>query len=183
MVTMDFVKTLRPDTSQASLVYIGRVTTVLAMVVAIIWAPQITRFPTLWQYLQSVLAYITPPVVVVFLGGIFWARANRHGGFATLAIGVPLGIFGFVLNEILGVFKIQFLYASGISLVVSFLILAGVSLATDPPPSEKTEGLTWHRELWREESRDLEDMPWYYNYRYLSILLFVVTAAVVIWWW
>ena len=183
MVTMDFVKTLRPDTSQASLVYIGRVTTVLAMVVAIIWAPQITRFPTLWQYLQSVLAYITPPVVVVFLGGIFWARANRHGGFATLAIGVPLGVFGFILNEILGVFQIQFLYASGISLVVSFLILAGVSLATDPPPSEKTDGLTWHRELWREESRDLEDIPWYYNYRYLSILLFITTAAVVIWWW
>lgn len=183
VVTMDFVRTFRPETSQSALAAIGRLTTGLVMVVAAAWAPQIQQFPTLWQYLQSVLSYIVPPVVVVFLLGIFWRRANRHGAFYTLAVGVPLGIAGFVANEVYQISSIQFLYAAGISFAVSCLILISVSLATSPPPEEKVEGLTWRRELWTSESRALEGTPAYRNYRYLSFVLLAVTAALVIWWW
>ena len=183
LVTMDFVKTFRPQTSERGLVLSGRLTTAVVMVVAVIWAPQITNFPTLWQYLQSALSYITPPVVVVFLGGIFWGRANGYGAFATLAVGVPVGALFFVLNEVIGVFEIQFLYASGISLVASCLILAGISLVTAAPPAEKTDELTWRPALWREETRELREKPWWQNYRYQSLLLLATTAAIVIWWW
>lgn len=153
------------------------------MVVAAAWAPQIQGFPTLWQYLQSVLSYVVPPVVAVFLLGIFWQRANRHGAFYTLAIGVPLGISGFVANEVFRLSSIQFLYAAGTSFATSCLILAGVSLATSPPPREKVEDLTWKRTMWTEETRALRGTPPYRNYRYLSLALLVVTAVIVIWWW
>lgn len=57
---------------------------------ATVWAPHIARFPTLWQYLQSILSYITPPVVALLLLGIFWRRANGFGATTTMAVGVPL---------------------------------------------------------------------------------------------
>lgn len=183
IVTMDFVRIYRPNISQNGLAAIGRLTTGIVMIVAAAWAPQIQGFQTLWQYLQSVLSYVVPPVVAVFVLGIFWRRINRQGAFYTLSIGVPLGIAGFVANEVYRLSSIQFLYAAGISFAVSCLILVGVSLATSPPPRESTEGLTWRRGMWAEDSRSLEGTPPYRNYRYLSLALLAVTAAIVIWWW
>ncbi len=179
LVTMDYVKTFRPDTSDRTLVFIGRVTTAIVMTVAIFWAPQIQRFPTLWQYFQSVLAYAVPPIVVVFLVGISWMRGTRHGAFWTLAIMVPTGLVFFVLNEILGVFTIQFLYASGISFLLSIIVYVGISLVTEPEPAERIEDLVWKPKLWKQETKDLQDVPWYLNYRYQSIALLVLTAIIV----
>lgn len=122
-------------------------------------------------------------MVAVFILGMFWRRANRHGAFYTLAIGVPLGVAGFVANEVFRLSSIQFLYAAGISFAASCLLLFFVSLATSPPPREKMEDLTWQRGMWTEESRALEGVPVYRNYRYLSLALLAVTAGVVIWWW
>lgn len=68
---MDFVKPLRPNTSDRALVFAGRLTTAIVMTVAVLWAPQIQNFPSLWTYLQSILAYAVPPIVVIFLLGIF----------------------------------------------------------------------------------------------------------------
>ena len=178
LVTMDFVKPLYPEISDRGIVLVGRVTTVVALLVAILWAPQIATFETLWGYLQSVLAYTTPPIVATFLGGIFWTRANRHGAFATLLLGVSLGVVFFVLNEIQGVFAIQFLYAAGVSFVISVLILVGVSLWTAPPPAEKTEELTWNASYWHAETEELKDLAWWQNYRYHSVLLVLCTAVI-----
>lgn len=109
LVTMDFVKPLRPNTSDRALVFAGRLTTAIVMTVAVLWAPQIQNFPSLWTYLQSILAYAVPPTVVIFLLGIFWPRANRHGAFVTFLVGVGGGVVGFILNEIAGVFSVHFM--------------------------------------------------------------------------
>jgi SSS family solute:Na+ symporter len=180
LVTMDLVRPLRPRTSDRALVMVGRVTTVIVTVLAILWSPQIANFPSLWQYFQSTLAYITPPVLTVFLAAIFWPRANATGAFVTLLVGIGGGVVAFVCNEILGVFQLQFLYAAGVSFVASWIVLAATSLATAPPPREKSVDLTWGVEIWRQETRDLVGVPWWQNYRYLSILLLLVTATIVI---
>lgn len=183
LFTMDFVRTFRPDTSDRRLTNIGRAATIGFVVLAAVWAPQVSSFPTLWQYLQSALSYLTPPIVAVFVLGIFWRRANGYGAFTALIVGVPLGVVGFILNEVIGVFQIQFLYASGIMFAMSCLILAAVSLATPAPSEEEVKDYTWRREFWREESEELENKPWYKNYRYLTLGLILITAPIVIWWW
>jgi SSS family solute:Na+ symporter len=76
LVTMDFVQRFRPNTSQRGLVFAGRVATVGALIFAVIWAPQIARFGTLYGYLQSVLSFVTPPIVATFLLGIMWNRTS-----------------------------------------------------------------------------------------------------------
>ncbi len=179
MVTMDFVRPMRPQTSDRALVAIGRLTTLLVTVVAVLWSPQIANFPSLWQYLQSVLSYVTPPVVAVFLLGIFWSRANSTGAFVTLVVGVVGGMLGFVGNEILGLFTIHFLYAAGVSFVLSLALLIVVSLATAPPDPEQVRELTWKPQIWRDETALLRGTPAWQNYRYLSVLLLLTTAVIV----
>ena len=183
LVTMDLIRPLRPKTSERVLVLIGRLTTVVVTITAIIWAPQIANFPSLWEYFQSILAYITPPVLVIFLAAVFWPRANADGAFATLLIGVFTGIMGLVVLEILGLFELHFLYANGILNVFCAVVMVCVSLITTPPDPEVAREMTWGPEIWRAETEELRGKPAWQNYRYLSILLLLTTAAIVGWYW
>ena len=183
LVTMDFVKPFRPEISEKKLVQIGRITTVVVMIVAVLWAPQIMNFSSLWNYVQSIFSYVTPPIVAIFLVGIFWKRANRHGAFAAFTLGIGLGVGGFFANEIAGLFPIHFLYAALISFLGSIAIHVVVSLMTAPEPDEKTEGLIWSPSLWHDETEALKSVAWWKNYRYQAVLLFVTTAVIVIWFW
>lgn len=179
IVTMDFVKTLRPKTSQRGLVTIGRISTVVALVVAIVWAPFIAQFDTLYQYLQSVLSYLVPPVVAVFLLGIGWRRTTATAAFLTLVVMQPLGLAMFLLVEVNGLVPLQFLYAAGISFALSLAMLVGISLLGPAVDEEKADELTWKNEYWAEETAELKGTPAWANYRVLSVVLLAATAGVV----
>ena len=182
LFTMDLVRGLRPRTGDRTLVWTGRAATLGFMALAALWAPQITRFPTLWQYLQSVLAYVTPPVVALFLLGLLWPRGNRAGALWTLGLGIPVGIGGWIANEILGATEIQYLYASGLMLLASAALFVAASLATPPPRAEQVRGCTWDPAFWPPGAPGARP-PWYADYRLLAALLLAVTATIVVWWW
>ena len=183
LVTMDFVKPFWPDTSEKALVKIGRITTVVVMVMAILWAPQIQKFPSIWSYFQSTLAYTTPPVVALFIGGVFWKGANRHGAFASLVLSLVLGILAFVSIEIMGLFYIHYLYGATLMLIFSLAVLIIGSKFSPQDPEEKTKGLIWTTSLWKQETEELKSVPFWKNYRYLSIILLLTTAVIVGWFW
>lgn len=94
-----------------------------------------------------------------------------------------VGVVGFILNEIAGVFSIHFLYAAGISFVSSAVLLVIVSLLTAPEPVEKAQELTWTPALWRAETAELKGKPLWQNYRLQAVVLLLVTAALVITFW
>ena len=182
LVTMDFIKKRRPDTSPQALVRIGRIVTFVCMVFAIAWSPVIIGFDTLWSYLQTTLAYVAPPALALFILGVFWPRANGHGALWGLIAGHAAAAV-FLALSITGVLQFQFLYLPPILLAISMAVMAVVSLQTAPPPLEKTADLTWTPAFYRAESRDLEGVPFYKNYRVQSAALVVLTAIVVIAFW
>lgn len=183
LFTMDFIKHFYPRWSENALVRTGRAATIGFMILSALWAPQIARFPSLWQYLQSVLSYITPPVVVLFMLGIFWRRGTAAAATATLAIGIPLGLTGWVLNEIAAVFRIQYLYACGWMTLVCGVIFVATSMLTPGPAGSEAGALIWSRTYWRRESVRLKSRPWYRDYRYQSAALLALALIIVAVWW
>ena len=199
LVTMDFVKKLRPNADKKTLVWTGRVTTFIFMVFAAAWAPQVVKFPSIWQYLQQVLAYISPPVVACFVLGIFWWRSNRHGAFWGLVGGHTAALATFIVGELMNGFILQsgplnaeqtelaaqgvpvlhFLYLPPILFAVSAVIIVVVSLATAAPPPEQYKPLTMNRAFLQEQSEELKGVVWYKNYRVLSVILVAATAIFV----
>lgn len=178
LVTMDFIKKRRPGTSPQALVRIGRIVTGACMVFAIAWSPVIIGFDTLWEYLQTTLAYVAPPALALFILGVFWPRANGNGALAGLAAG-HIAALVFLVLSITGVLTFQFLYLPPILLAISMLVMVAVSLRGDPPPLEKTEELTWSKRFWRAESEHLAKLPAWKNYRVQSAVLVVLTAVIV----
>lgn len=178
LVTMDFVRKFRPRISDRQLVRVGRWATVIVMILGTLWAPQIVEFPSLWQYLQAVLAYITPPIVACFLLGVFWKRANAPGATAALLGGEAVGMtVGLLLA--FGVFELHFLYVAAWLFVLSVGIHVVVSLQTPAPEPEQVEALVWTRATWEAETAALAGKPWYANYRIQSAILLVLTGIIV----
>jgi solute:Na+ symporter, SSS family len=181
LVTQDFVKPSdRFDLSERQLLILGRVLVGFFMVLAAVWAPQIADFPGLVEYFQSFLGAITMPVIVLFLGGIFWKRATKQGAFWTLVIGAPIGLAFFITNEVLDLLGIQFLYMTGIMLVLSLVLFVAISLSTPAHAFAEVEQFMFTRDVWRQETEELREKPWWQNYRYMAIALLVLTTAAII---
>jgi SSS family solute:Na+ symporter len=183
LFTFDFVARMRPGLSDAQLVRTGRWATLGFMVLSAAWAPQIARFPTLWQYLQSVLSYVTPPAVAVFVLGMLWRRATPAAATTTLLVGLPAGLAGWIVAEIAGVVSIQYLYASGVVFAFSCTLMIGVSLVTRPCDPDRLDTTVWRTALWNEDSRELRPVPRWRSWRVLAGALLLATAVIVLWWW
>jgi SSS family solute:Na+ symporter len=182
LVTMDFVQKFRPDLDSRSLVRAGQMATVVFMIITVLWAPQIANFNSLMNYMQSVLGLISPPIVAIFLLGLFWRRANAQGAFAALMVGFVIAlitVYAEATDTLEAWTSIHFLIKPAIILAICMAVQIAVSLATAPPPREKTDGLTWNAGVYREDSAALVGLPWYRNYRVLALLLLVLTFAVV----
>ena len=94
LITMDFVTKMKPDLSSKQLVRVGQVATVCLVLLAAFWTQYIEQISdSLWEYLQLVLGFIAPPVVAVFLVGLFWKRGNGNGAIAALVGGLLISAF------------------------------------------------------------------------------------------
>ena len=181
LVTMDFVKKARPDLTPHQLMRVGQIATFSFMVLAVLWAPQIENFGSLFKYLQRILSYAVPPVVAMFIAGMFWRRANSSGAIATIIVGLIAGAALFVLNEITGTISLHFLYIAPVLFTVCLVAMIAVSLLTEPPPEEATTNMTWSPAFFREESAQLKGVAWYQNYRVLSTIL-AGSFLTLLWW-
>ena len=179
LVTMDFIRTRKPELSSRALMTTGRWVTGIFMVLAALWAPQIERFASLFKYLQMVLSYTVPPIVVIYLIGAFWRGATARGAWHTVLFGTLAGAALFTVNEILGWTNLHFLYVAPILFAISLLILLLANRSGTAPAPEQ-QALVWTPALYRTESTELKGVPVWKNYRILSIALLALTAWLVI---
>ncbi len=152
--TMDFYRKLHPQASERQLVNVGRVATTIMVVLGLLWIPFMGRISSqLYVYLQSVQAYISPPIAAVFLLGVFWKRINGWGAIVSLLVGFVLGAVRFILevsyagnrpSGLIGFYVgMNFLHFAIFIFAVCVGVLVVVSLLTPAPEQRKVNGLTW----------------------------------------
>ena len=180
LITMDMVKRVTSGLSEQQIVRIGRVSAAGVLVVAVLWAPQLERFGTLWQYLQAMLAYAVPPIVALVLTGLFWRGANAAGAAATLVLGTACAVALFIANVPLHLLHLHFLYVAPLLLAVDTAILVVVSLWNRAPASARITALMWTPAYYRAETERLRALAPWRNYRVQAAALLILTAAVVV---
>jgi SSS family solute:Na+ symporter len=180
LFTRDFLRHRFPKISEKGEVRAGQAATLVFMVVSALWAPWITEFPTLWQYLQSILSYLTPPVVAVFLGGMFWKGATDRGARYALLGGIPIGMAGWIANEVMGLLDIQYLYASGIMFVLGWLFMIAGSIL--PGGVKGKDETVFQQGDWIDRDEEGKKVPWYRSYIAYGMLLALV-AGTIVWIW
>ncbi|GAK34439.1 sodium/glucose cotransporter 2 [Iodidimonas nitroreducens] len=177
LVTMDFIRPRFPDIDSRQLMTIGRIVMGLFMLFAILWAPQIARFESLFQYLQTMFSYLVPPVVALYLFGVFWPRATAHGAVMGLLFGLLGGIVLFMSVVVFEIFTLHFLYVAPILFVFSSIGLVMGSLQTPARDRSEIADVLWSRDVMdaapRTGSRRFSN-PWS-----LAVLLMLATAGIV----
>jgi SSS family solute:Na+ symporter len=152
LITWDVYKEIHPEASERRLVWVGQVSTAALVVLGLLWIPLMELISEqLYQYIQSVQAYISPPIAAVFLLGVFWRRVNARGALWSLLTGFVLGMGRLVaeLNQaaldgwLLVYARINFLHFAIALFAVCVLVLVVGSLTAPPPPRHKVEGLTY----------------------------------------
>ena len=100
LLTIDFYQKYRPNASEKDLVRFGRIATIILVLVSLGWIPFMNALMGggIFHYLQSVQAYIAPPIASVFLLGLFYKWINARGAIVTLWTGFVIGIFRLVME-------------------------------------------------------------------------------------
>ena len=153
LLTWDVYRKWRPGATEARLVFVGRITTVLLVGVGLLWIPMMKYVsPQLYIYLQSVQAYIAPPIAACFLLGVLSPRLNGKGALAALWTGFVLGFARLLLEldkshltqggPIYWFADINFLHFAALLFLLCSLILIVVSIMTPPPTPEHVADLT-----------------------------------------
>jgi solute:Na+ symporter, SSS family len=143
--TLDiYQKFFKKEASERNLVNVGKFAIVAAMIIAIIMAPQLSRFDQAFQFIQEFSGLISPGVVAIFLLGMFWKRANGMAALVAAIATLPLGIG---INEYYP--EIPFLNRMGIVFLILVALMVVVSLIS--PYKEKKDGIIVTRDMFKIE--------------------------------
>ena len=188
LITWDIYRKLRPDASERRLVLVGQLSTTVLGALGLLWIPMMQLISgQLYQYLQSVQAYISPPIAAVFLIGIFWKRVNGQGAIASLVSGFILGMGrlaaelakGDLSGWLFWYADINFLHFAIFLFVVCAVVLVLVSLITPAPSDAQLAGLTFQTVgSEKVEERAPRHQRWTRIDLYLSIGVAACVAAV-----
>lgn len=155
----------------------GRWTTIILMIIAALWAPQIANFKGLFSYLQQAFSIVVPPVVAIFMFGLFWKNATARGATATLIIGHILGLAFFIAGQT-GLWHLHYTITVGIVTAICCVLMAGISLLTPQSRVERPD-VAWNKAYIRPAAQ----LGWYQDYRIYAVTVVILTAVMLAVFW
>ena len=134
-------------------VIVGQISSVIILVCSVITALEFLRLSSthpninsLFVLIQNVFFYIAPPFAVIFTLGLLWRRANGKAAVVTIFAGFA---FTALLDQVIFP-KVPFLEAYNsyyhralLAWIFCMFTMIIVSLMTEPPPPQKTDGIIW----------------------------------------
>ena len=174
LVAYDLFKRYRPGLGDHQLVRIGKITTVVATILAIICSPLFGHYTTIFEGINKLISYVSPPVTAVFLLGIFWKRASGRSALITLISGIILGFITFYLDWN-NIYRGDFMLMAFWLLIACLAIMVLTTFMFPEPLKDEAQTLVWKN--WREPLRGETDGRGLANYRLASVAVLIVFVA------
>lgn len=188
--TLDiFKKKIQPDASEDKQVKIGKITVVVAMILAVIIAPLMgIDKKGGFQYIQEYTGFVSPGIFAMFIMGFFWKKTSSNAAlFATIGGFVLSIVFkflpgianlsflassGFAIANDKGVYEIPFLDRMGFVFLISVIGMVIISLL-DAKRGKKSNGLEVDTSMFKMNPAFLAGVV---------IILGIITALYTIFW-
>ena len=189
LFTIDFYKKWRANSSEKELVFVGQAATVVLVGISLAWIPfmrVMMEGSSFYQYLQSIQAYISPPIAAAFLLGLFIKRINAKGAIWSLWTGFFLGIARLILEfqknlgnvaegSLLYYYAdINFLHFAILLFVICSMVLILMSLLAPQDSPEKLKDVTYEKPVDRATGFSPANMDFW-----LTLLL--IAAILTLW--
>lgn len=176
VITNDIYLKVYPHATHDQLVWVGRVSTVMFAVLSFCWIPILSGGDGLYKQVVEIQSYLTPPIGIVLLLGVFWKRANHQGALTALLCGGCLGMVRLIFvtakkdtmkgeypKVIDQFFYMNFQHFAILLWVTSMIICVVVSLCTPPPTPEAQKYMADVKTMLKWDATELAK-PKYVNY-------------------
>ena len=100
LFTEDFYKPMKKGLSESHYVFVGRVATVVVVILGLLWLPVMMNMGNLYSYLQGIQSLLAPAMVAVFTLGILSKKISPKAGEWGLIGGFIIGMIRLVTNVI-----------------------------------------------------------------------------------
>lgn len=209
LFTIDFYKKYKPEASEKKLLTVGRIATVVVVILGILWIPIMRSVGSvLYEYLQDVQSVLSPGIAAAFLLGILWTKATPKAGMWGMITGFVVGIVrigakvmytslakagGFadvklwaadkgVNNWFYQIFyDVNWLFFSGGMLVLSLLVIVVVSQFTKVAEASQIQGLTFASAT--SEQKAITRASWNHWDIIHTVIILGFTVAFYIYFW
>jgi SSS family solute:Na+ symporter len=192
LFTVDIYEKLRPGRSQKHLIKVGRMATGVVVLFGLLWIPIMKVVAEgnsgLYDYLQNVQGFLAPPIVAVFLLGLFNKRINGKGAIWGLVVGFIVGMFKLTLQTLVQTGKMEptgilgslgafnGYYFTGVLFLFSIVLVVIVSYTSEPESEEKIRGLTWQSITPEQKAENRASVSWV-DYASTAGVLAILFAA------
>ena len=165
--SMDIYKQLiNKDASEDKLVFTGRITSAVALIIAVLIAPTLATLDQAFQFIQEFTGFISPGIFAIFIFGLFWKKATANSALwaAVLTIPLSLAIKFFIPS-------LPFLNRMGIVFLILSAIVVFITLWESKEDSPKAIKL--HKDIFHTDTL----------FNVGSIGIFAILAVFYIMWW
>lgn len=176
LAVYDFILSSKNRYSPKQLKYLGQLVMVVIMLVSALWAPLIAEMGGIFAYFQKSLSVLAPPIVAVFLMGMFTILGHKKTSIYTLLLGHGIGIIFFLLT-FYNILALHYTVIAGINFLISclmFFIFSYIFKESNLRPE-----LIYQSSEWRNQNA----LPWYRDYRFFSLLMILSVAGILILFW
>jgi SSS family solute:Na+ symporter len=130
-----YKKFFNKEASERNLVSTGRITVIVAMILATLVAPALKNLDQAYQFIQEYVGFISPGVLSIFLLGFFWKRATSAAALTSAILTIPLStVLKFLPGWTNGAFP-DFPFMDRMTLVFIILVLLMIVISLADPSS------------------------------------------------
>ena len=102
-------------------VNVGRITAVVALVIAICVSPLLSSMDQMFQYIQEYTGLVSPGILAVFMLGLFWKKATNKGAIWGIILSIPIAL-AFKILPLEMPFMDQMFYTFIITMVIIMMV-------------------------------------------------------------
>ena len=130
--TMDIYKShFNKSADDRKMLRVGRITVIVALIIAMIIAPQLGSLGQVFQFIQEYTGVVSPGILAVFLMGLFYKKSTNNAAIWGSILSIPIAMYlkvapkGWSNASIF--IDLPFMNQMMITCIATILIIAGIS--------------------------------------------------------
>ncbi|MEY2963135.1 MAG: hypothetical protein RL754_396, partial [Bacteroidota bacterium] len=140
--TMDIYKAIiKKDANDKSMVKVGRITGLVALIIAMFLAPKLGSLGQVFQFIQEYTGVVSPGILAVFLMGLFYKKATNNAAIWGVLLSIPIALYFKVApngwSDSALFVTLPFMHQMLITAIASMLVIMGISAIEGNNDSEK----------------------------------------------
>ena len=130
--TMDIYRShFNKNASDAQMVSVGRITAVVALIIAIIIAPQLGSLGQVFIFIQEYTGVVSPGILAVFLMGLFYKKATNNAAIWGAILSIPIAMYFKVApkgwSDASIFVELPFMHQMGYTCIATLAVIAFIS--------------------------------------------------------